>query len=368
MHESSSRAAAPRTELPSSAPAPRHPDPSVARSSLEAIACPAALLDETGVVREVNAAWDAAPVRAASPGQGYLAGLRFVAPAESEALDALSLALSGPPDPGLDVSERTLECHGPDSEHWFSVSVSTVGLGARRAWLVLHQDATALRQMERRCRLTRRLAAVQASPDDPTVRVRALAVAAGEVLDASAVVLWERTPSGVLRARPLEMGRLAPQVTTIAQRRLLVAAMGAPGARWLRLPDRTPCLAVPTRAREQVALFHFPPRPRFDAETLRLVARALQPEPAPGEPSSKAGRHRTPREIRRMLGQEAGAATPYLAQQERQHIERTLAQYNHNVLRTAQALGIARSTLYERLKDYGIAVPARRERLSPSPA
>ncbi|MDB4928996.1 MAG: Bacterial regulatory protein Fis family, partial [Myxococcaceae bacterium] len=75
--------------------------------------------------------------------------------------------------------------------------------------------------------------------------------------------------------------------------------------------------------------------------------------------------------IRRQVGRDEGPDPAHLALHERAHIERTLALHRNNMLRTAQALGIARSTLYERIKDYGIAVarrPAGRARLSPSPA
>ncbi len=96
----------------------------------------------------------------------------------------------------------------------------------------------------------------------------------------------------------------------------------------------------------------------FDAETLRIVSHALHPSPSP-RASASARRGRSPREIRRQLGQEESTASPSLALQERQHIERTLERCGYNLLRTAQALGIARSTLYERIKDYGIKVPSR---------
>ncbi|MBK6532050.1 MAG: hypothetical protein IPF99_21340 [Deltaproteobacteria bacterium] len=81
--------------------------------------------------------------------------------------------------------------------------------------------------------------------------------------------------------------------------------------------------------------------------------------PPPRTESSRTRRGRSPREIRRQLSHDENAASPSLALQERQHIERTLERCGYNLLRTAQALGIARSTLYERIKDYGIKVPTR---------
>jgi hypothetical protein len=178
------------------------------------------------------------------------------------------------------------------------------------------------------------------------------------------VVLWERSATGQLRARPLETNQLAPQVATIAHTRQLLGVMDGDAAQWIRPGDGTACYAVPVKAHEQVVLLHFARRPRFDAETLRLVARALQSDPT-ARRDARAGRGRSPREIRRQLGHDAGPDSARLALHERLHIERTLALHRNNMLRTAQALGIARSTLYERIKDYGITVAPR---VSPSPA
>jgi len=309
-------------------------------------------------VSEVNDAWRAGPLQVAALGVRYLDGLRALAPSELDALEALSRALHAPSASADEVTERTLVCHDHDSEHWINVSFSTVSLGDRPACLVIQQDATALRQLERRQRLSRCIARMQASALGPEQRLHRLAMTIGEVLHSSVVVLWERAPSGVLRARPLESRRLSPQVATIAHTRQLVAVMDGHTAQWIRLVDGTPCLAVPLKAQEQVVLFHFPHRPRFDADTLRVVSRALQPDPSLRE-AARGPRARSPREIRRQLGHEGDDASPSLALQERQHIERTLGLCGYNMLRTAQALGIARSTLYERIKDYGIKVPPR---------
>jgi len=223
--------------------------------------------------------------------------------------------------------------------------------------MVLHQDATAQRQEERRQEIILRTAAIQACPQDPTVRERRVAAAVGELLHASAVVVWEREPAGALRARPLETGTLSPRVATIAHTRQLTAVMDGDAAEWLRLPDGTPCFAVPLIQRERVVLMHFAPRPRFDHETLTLVARALRPTTTLLA-HARAARGRTRREARRVLDPD-DARYPSLAQHERLHIERTLALCGNNMVRAAQALGIARSTLYERLKDYGVSVTVR---------
>lgn len=325
---------------------------------LEDVACPAALLDANGIVRESNEAWRASTRHAPTVGLGYLDGLRRLLPDEAGALPPLAEALAHPSERACLVREQTLACHDCDNERWVTVSISTLTFEGRRAWLVLHQDATALQQLERRHRLVRRLAAVQATPLDPAARVRRLAVAVGDVLRASMVVLWERTPAGVLRARPLETSVLAPQVTTIAHTRQLLGVMAGRAPQWLRLVDGTTCLAVPVRAHDQAVLLHFPRGPRLDPETLRVVASALQSDPSlRGEARPRPSR--SPREARRQLRRDADAASPCLAQHERQHIERTLKLCGYNVVRTARALGIARSTLYERFKDYGIVVPPR---------
>ena len=325
---------------------------------LENISCPAALLDADGIVRESNEAWRASPRHAPAVGLGYLDTIRRLLPDEACALPPIAQTLTHPAErPGL-VRDQTLACHDNDSEHWVSVSISTLTFEGRRAWLVLHQETTLLHQMERRHQLIRRLAAVQAMPLDLAARVRRLAVTVGDVLRASMVVLWERTPAGVLRARPLETSTLAPQVTSIAHTRQLLGVMAGRAAQWLRLVDGTSCFAVPLRAHDQALLLHFPRGPRLDAETLRLVASALQTDPSLQD-DQRPRSSRSPREVRRQLRRDADAASPCLAQNERQHIERTLILCGYNVVRTARALGIARSTLYERFKDYGLTVPAR---------
>lgn len=351
MHELSSSSAAP----PSFPSEPPRRDASGDRPLLEDLGLPAAILDESGIVWDVNEAWRTSPVQVATVGQRYLDGLRALSPSDA---DALSQPLDSPSQASGDVRERTVACHNNDSEHWLIVSISTVTLGGRRASLVIHQDVTALRQMERRQRLARSIASALVMPLDPALRVSRLAVTIGEALQSSAVVLWERAPSGVLRARPLETSRVSPQVATIAHTRQLIGVMDGNAPQWIRLVDGTACLAVPVESHGQVVIFHFPHRPRFDAETLRLVSHALHPSPSHREITS-ARRGRSPREIRRQLSHGENAASPSLVQQERQHIERTLERCGYNLLRTAQALGIARSTLYERIKDYGIKVPTR---------
>jgi len=253
-------------------------------------------------------------------GQRYLDGLLDISPSDAE---ALARSLDGTSQASGDVREQTVACHNNDSEHWLVVSISTVTLGGRRASLVIHQDVTALQQMERRHRLSRSIASILVKPLDPAHRVSRLAVTIGEALQSSAVVLWERAPSGVLRARPLESSHLTTQVATIAHTRQLIGVMDGHTAQWIRLVDGSPCLAVPVEPQGQVVIFHFPHRPRFDAETLRIVSHALHPSPSP-RASASARRGRSPREIRRQLGQEESTASPSLALQERQHIERTL--------------------------------------------
>lgn len=345
MHDHSSSAAAPPT-FPSEPP---RSDASEDRPRLEDLDLPAAILDESGIVWDVNDAWRTSPMSFATVGQRYLDALRTLSPSDADALSR-SLEASG------DVREQSLACHNNDSEHWLTVSISTMTLGGRRASLVLHQDATALRQMERRQRLSRSVASVLVMPLDPALRAARLAAAIGEALQSSAVVLWERTPFGVLRARPLEPRRLSPQVATIAHTRQLIGVMDGRAPQWIRLLDGTACFAVPLEAPGQAVIFHFPHRARFDAETLRLVSQALRPSLS-GRELARPGRGRSPREIRRQVSREENAGSPSLAMQERQHIERTLQRCGYNLLRTAQALGIARSTLYERIKDYGINVP-----------
>lgn len=223
--------------------------------------------------------------------------------------------------------------------------------------MALHLDATAQGREARRHQIVLRAATIQACPSDPTLRERRVAVALGELLQSSSVVLWERTQHGSLRARPLETRSRTGQVPTIAHTRQLSAVMDGRTAEWLVLPDGTPCFAVPLAPRERVVLFHFLPRPRFDDETLALVARSLCPTTtflAPARPA----RGRSRREARGALPED-DRRYPTLAEHERVHIERTLALCGNNMVRAARVLGIARSTLYERLKGYNIPVTGR---------
>ena len=46
-----------------------------------------------------------------------------------------------------------------------------------------------------------------------------------------------------------------------------------------------------------------------------------------------------------------------LAELERRHIERVLLREHGNVAAAAKKLGLPRSSLYQRIKDFGIVVP-----------
>ncbi len=308
-------------------------------------------------MREANRAWLTSPMGVANLGQSYPAGLHAAVPNAAALLRAITEVITTTPDADRVVSGLTVPCHEYDAEHWTSVSLSTAMRQNRRCWMVLHQDATAQKQEERRQEMVLRTAMIQACPQDPTVRERRVATMLGELLNASAVVVWERAATGALRARPLETASSSPRVATIAHTKQLTAVMDGNTAEWLRLLDGTPCFAVPVSQHERVVLLHFQPRPRFDLDTLTLVARALRPTTTLLA-HARAARARTPREARRTLDPD-DARYPDLAQHERLHIERTLALCGNNIVRAAQALGIARSTLYERLKDYGVTLSVR---------
>jgi DNA-binding NtrC family response regulator len=115
---------------------------------------------------------------------------------------------------------------------------------------------------------------------------------------------------------------------------------------------------------------------RFDLTLAPPPPAFAVPPPAPVPPAS-AGPTAVPPAPSRPDGEPAGppavpaggAAPPVLvpegdgdltlAELERRHIERTLAEENGHVERTARRLGIPRSTLYERLKRYGISPASR---------
>lgn len=82
MHELSSSAAAP----PTLSPEPPRTDAPGDRLLLEGLDLPAAILDESGVVMEVNEAWRTSPAQVATIGQRYLDGLLAISPSDAEAL------------------------------------------------------------------------------------------------------------------------------------------------------------------------------------------------------------------------------------------------------------------------------------------
>jgi transcriptional regulator of acetoin/glycerol metabolism len=51
-------------------------------------------------------------------------------------------------------------------------------------------------------------------------------------------------------------------------------------------------------------------------------------------------------------------ALPSLDELERQHIQRTIAACQGNLSLAARVLGIGRTTLYRKLEQYGVLVPA----------
>jgi DNA-binding NtrC family response regulator len=73
-----------------------------------------------------------------------------------------------------------------------------------------------------------------------------------------------------------------------------------------------------------------------------------------GEPAASASQG-TPPEGR-------GTGTAHLRSLERAHVERVLAETGFNMRRAAEALGISRSTLYEKARKYGIDLAAQRAR------
>lgn len=56
--------------------------------------------------------------------------------------------------------------------------------------------------------------------------------------------------------------------------------------------------------------------------------------------------------------EETGEGMPTLADVEKHHIERALQFYEYNYSETAKALGISRSTLWRKIKGYGLSTPA----------
>jgi DNA-binding NtrC family response regulator len=89
--------------------------------------------------------------------------------------------------------------------------------------------------------------------------------------------------------------------------------------------------------------------------------RPSAPGPAAYDPQSAGGRDPAPREVeaRGALresnpGNQAAQPSTNLAEVERTHIERVLADMGGNITRAATALGIDRRTLQRKLKGYGI--------------
>jgi len=92
---------------------------------------------------------------------------------------------------------------------------------------------------------------------------------------------------------------------------------------------------------------------RFDQAPVSGSYAASAPAAIPLRPSTGNGEAQAPGASFEANG------TLTLAELERRHIEKTLAEENGHVERAAKRLGIPRSTLYERLKRYGITSSQR---------
>lgn len=356
MQRASRHSTEPEVERQSSPPHGRLIERPPGDTPLDDVPCPAAVLDDRCVVVEVNQAWLHSDPGVASVGQNYVDGLQGVAREESSFVRVIGELLRSPPVRGRSVNGLTIRRCSSDTEHWIHVSPSTVERGGRLGWMVVHQDATALWQMMRRQQVTVRAATIVATPQEPRQRECLLATMLGEVLHANAAVLWTRG-AGSLRAQLLEIPNRPRELPTSEHLRQIEAVMDGDAAEWLTLHDGTPCFAVPLAGGHRAALLYFARRPRFDDATLTLAARTLRPAVSLMA-HARAARDRTPRESRPLFDSE-GAEYPSLARQQRLHIERTLEICGYNVVRTARTLGIARSTLYERLKEYGITIGVR---------
>jgi len=69
------------------------------------------------------------------------------------------------------------------------------------------------------------------------------------------------------------------------------------------------------------------------------------------------------REDLRLTSEAGAAAAPSrLEDLERQHILKVLAEEQYRVPETAERLGMPRSTLYQKLKEFGLQLPRSRRR------
>jgi sigma-54 dependent transcriptional regulator, acetoin dehydrogenase operon transcriptional activator AcoR len=122
------------------------------------------------------------------------------------------------------------------------------------------------------------------------------------------------------------------------------------------------------------------PSPPFDDEVLDLFRRYAWPGNARElrnvvenmillGSSDRVGIHDVPMEVRRQVSPPAAASSfeqnlsnlsvhPNLKRSERAAIEAALAETGHNLTEAAKRLGIARSTLYRKLDEHGMARPA----------
>lgn len=148
VDDPTAQAADGRTGVPAAARAGDLREAVSAQTVLDALPHSAAVVDPSGVVRAVNAAWRAfgAANGLASPDAGlgldYLAIARDAAEAGSavarRVADGLAAILEGT---GADIAV-TYPCHGPTVRRWFTVTATPLGDPRVNGALVLHRDVT----------------------------------------------------------------------------------------------------------------------------------------------------------------------------------------------------------------------------------
>jgi PAS domain S-box-containing protein len=120
-------------------------------SALNAISAHVAILDETGQILEVNAAWRQFALDNDFKSDNYGIGMNYLAVCERATNSEAQIVAQGIRAVlGQDTNEFYLEypCHGPTERRWYVVRVSRFDWYSQIRLIVAHQNVTELKQVQ----------------------------------------------------------------------------------------------------------------------------------------------------------------------------------------------------------------------------
>lgn len=118
-----------------------------ARATLDALSAHIAIVDDTGVIADVNRAWrdfseaNNATAAGAYEGANYLAVCDAARGPDSDQAGQVAAAIRSILSGTLTAFSIEYPCHSPDQQRWFQVRVTSYGDGAKRV-VVAHENIT----------------------------------------------------------------------------------------------------------------------------------------------------------------------------------------------------------------------------------